>query len=60
MNEQEAYKAWLADEASPAEVYMHRQAANSAACWRVIAAKRLLARQAANTPWSVKKTANAA
>jgi hypothetical protein len=47
----EAYKDWLANEAEPAFVYMHRQSANSLACWRVIAQKRHAARLAANRPW---------
>jgi hypothetical protein len=51
MKELEAYRQWLADEATPEEVYYHRQAANAANLWRLLAARRVAARAAANTPW---------
>ena len=51
MTEQEEYKRWLAEEATPVEAYMHRQMENAAHVWRMLANKRAAARRAANRPW---------
>lgn len=47
----EAYKDWLANEASPQEAYWHRRKADAAYEWRNHHNARVAMRRALNRPW---------